>query len=34
MGECNSRHLHVHRPDTNAGMTEPLPRDRGLFIKR
>jgi hypothetical protein len=34
MGEGNSRDLQVHRPDTDAGTTEPLPRTSGLFIKR
>jgi hypothetical protein len=34
MGEGNSRDLQVHRPNTNAGTTEPLQRDSCLFIKR
>ena len=34
MGECNSRDLQVHRPNTNAGTSEPLPRDSYLLIER
>ena len=34
MGECNSRTLQVHRPNTNAGTSEPLQRDSRLFFNR